>query len=121
MSPKKTPSAAPTPQTKPPKAQPSSKRESLTPAPPAVEITLSLGWLLLCLGGLSIVAISLLHQEPLLLAISRAAAWMLLLGFLIYYLADGIMRTLLKAKAPATREPATEDKTSPTSTRDVSV
>ena len=120
MSPRKT-SPATDSQTTQSKAQPSPKREPPIPVPPAIEITLSLGWLLLILGGLSAVAISLIHQEPLLIAIGRAVGWMLLLGLLIYYLADGIMRTLLKLKTSASQQSTANTEATPKNTRDLSV
>ena len=75
-------------------------------APPPVELALSLGWLWISLSGGIVLIVSLLNHTPWLLAFARAVGVMVILGFLIWYLSDNLMRALLETRVPAQKHQA---------------
>jgi hypothetical protein len=98
MSPKKTPR-----EVTPPKAPPSHASQRPTPQtiPPIVELSLSFGWLWASLSGVGVLLISLLNHAPWWLSLLRAIGAMLILGFLVWYLSDTLIRGLLESRVAA--------------------
>lgn len=90
---------------------------SLT-APPPIELALGLGWLWISLSGGIVLIVSMLNHTPWLLAFARAVGVMVILGFLVWYLSDSLMRALLEARVAAQkhRVPLSEP---PSSTREI--
>ncbi len=89
-----------------------------TATPPLVELTLSLGWLWVSLSGVLVLVISLLNHAPWLLALARTAGVMLILGFLVWYLSDNLVRALLEAQIALQKRQVTPSEP-PQSTREI--
>lgn len=115
MSPKKTPTEPPTPR---PSSTTTAQPPRLTATPPLVELTLSLGWLWISLSGVLVLVVSLLNHAPWLLALARTAGVMLILGFLVWYLSDNLVRALLEAQIALQKRQVTSSEP-PQSTREI--